>query len=190
MTEKQSSYTKQHGTPPASKCPLREPYTLITIAAIRECLDLTLPLHAAVFACLTTMFFTMACTGEFTIPNLKAFDPVRHVTRTGVSMQQDRNSLQMTCFHLPWMKKSPIGEEVNWAKQEGPHDPEEALNNHFHVNDPPATVPLFAYHSKTSFTPLTCSKFLKVLNTTITTAGLPPLKGHGIRIGATLEYLL
>ena len=96
----------------------------------------------------------------------------------------------MICFHLPWTKKSPISEEVNWVKQEGPHDPEEALDNHFHVNNPPATIPLFAYHSKTGFTPLTRSKFLKVLNTAITAAGLPPLKGHGIRIRATLEYLL
>ena len=96
----------------------------------------------------------------------------------------------MTCFHLPWTKKSPISEEVNWAKQEGPHDPEEALNNHFRVNDPPAAFPLFAYRSKLSFTPLMHSKFLKVLDTAITAAGLPPLKRHGICIGATLEYLL
>ena len=75
-------------------------------------------------------------------------------------------------------------------KQEGLHDPEEALDNHFHVNDPPAAIPLFAYRSKTGFTPLTRSKFLKVLDTAITAAGLPPLKGHGIRIGATPEYLL
>ena len=147
---------------PTSKCPLREPYTLTTITAIRECLDLTLPLHATVFTCLTTMFFTAARTGEFTIPNLKAFNPARHITRTGVSMQQDQNSLQMTCFCLLWTKKSPIGEEVNWAKQEGLHDPEEALDNHFHVNDPPAAIPLFAYHSKTSFTIRTQTQSLKV----------------------------
>lgn len=176
--------------PPTSKRPAREPYTLATIAAIRERLDLTTPLHAAVFACLTTTFFAAARTGEFTIPNLKAFDPARHITRAGISVQQDRNGLQMTCFRLPWTKKSPIGEEVNWAKQVGPHDPGEALDNHLRINDPPAAVPLFAYRSRSSFIPLTRSKFLKVLDTAFAAAGLAPLKGHGIRIGATLEYLL
>ena len=73
--------------PPTSKCPEREPYTVMTIAAMWEHLDLALPLHAVVFAFLTTMFFTAAHTGEFTIPNLKAFDPTRHITRAGISVQ-------------------------------------------------------------------------------------------------------
>ena len=177
--------------PPTSKCPKREPYTVTTITAIQEHLDLTLPLHTTVFACLTTTFFAAARTGEFTIPNLKAFNPARHITRAGISVQRDRSNLQMTCFRLPWTKKSlPIGEEVNWARQEGPYNPKEALNNHLCINDPLAAVPLFAYHSKSGFTPLTCTKFLKVLDTAIATAGLSPLKGHRIRIGATLKYLL
>ncbi|KAF8549731.1 hypothetical protein OG21DRAFT_1447561 [Imleria badia] len=181
--------------PPTSKRPPREPYTLDTLAAIKAQLDLSTPLHAAVFACLTSTFFAAARTGEFTVPNLKAFDPARHITRVGVSTQRDRNGLTMTCFRLPWTKKSPIGEEVNWAKQNDPHDPEEALANHFRVNDPPPDLPLFAYRAHTTrggmgFTPLTRSKFLKVLDSALSSAGLPPLKGHGIRIGATLEYLL
>ena len=91
---------------------------------------------------------------------------------------------------MPWTKKSPIGEEVNWARQEGPYDPKEALNNHLCINDPLAAVPLFVYRSKSGFTPLTRAKFLKVLDTAIAAAGLSPLKGHRIHIGATLEYLL
>jgi hypothetical protein len=58
------------------------------------------------------------------------------------------------------------------------------------VNDPPVAVPLFTYHSRSGFTPLTRATFLKVLDTAIAATGLSPLKGHGIRIGATLEYLL
>ena len=63
-------------------------------------------------------------------------------------------------------------------------------SNHFCINDPPVAVPLFAYHSRSSVIPLTRAKFLKVLDRAILAAGLAPLKGHGIRIGATLEYLL
>lgn len=70
----------QNLAPPTSKRPMWEPYTLATISAIQEHLDLALLLHAVVFACLTTTFFVAARTGKFTIPNLKAFDPARHVT--------------------------------------------------------------------------------------------------------------
>jgi hypothetical protein len=65
---------------PTPKYPTQEPYTLSIIATIKEHLDLTLPLHVAVFACLTMTCFAAACTREFTIPNLKAFDPARHIT--------------------------------------------------------------------------------------------------------------
>ena len=108
----------------------------------------------------------------------------------GISIQHDQNGLQVTCFRLLWTKKSPIGEEVNWAKQTGPHNPEEAFSNHLHINNPSDSVPLFAYRSKSDFVPLTRSKFLKVLDTAMSNAGITPLKGHGIWIGATLEYLL
>ena len=65
---------------PMAKQPAREPYTLGTIASIRMQLDLMSPLHMAVFACLTTTFFAAACTGEFMIPNLKAFNSACHIT--------------------------------------------------------------------------------------------------------------
>ena len=176
--------------PPTAKWPAREPYTLGTIASIRTQLDLTSPLHMAVFTCLTTTFFTAAHTGEFMIPNLKAFNSAHHITQAGISIQHDWNGLQVTCFRLPWTKKSPIGEEVNWAKQTGPHDLEEAFSNHLRINNPSDTVPLFAYCSKLGFVPLTRSKFLKVLDTAMSNTRITPLKGYGIRIGATLEYLL
>ena len=51
--------------PPTAKQPAREPYTLGTIASIRVQLDFMFPLHVAVFMCLTTTFFTAACTGKF-----------------------------------------------------------------------------------------------------------------------------
>ncbi|KDQ55580.1 hypothetical protein JAAARDRAFT_85090, partial [Jaapia argillacea MUCL 33604] len=38
--------------------------------------------------------------------------------------------------------------------------------------------------------PLTRTEFLKWLSSAATALGVESLKGHGIRIGATLEYLL
>lgn len=177
-------------TPASSKQSLREPYTIDTISKIRDQLSLSLPLHAAVFACLTTTFFATARVGEFTVPTINAFDPRIHITCKQVSVQHDRQGLEITNFHLPRTKCAPNGEDVNWAKQVGPSDPQQALSNHFVVNDPTDAVHLFAYKTKKGLCPLTRSKFLKTLDTAAKKAGIPPLKGHGIRIGSTLEYLL
>ncbi|KAF8137033.1 hypothetical protein EV363DRAFT_1445944 [Boletus edulis] len=153
--------------PPSSKRPPHEPYTVDTIILLHTQLSLSNPLHAAVFACLTTTFFATAHTGEFTVPNLKAFDPTIHITRANVS-----------------------GEDVNWACQNGLADPQAALENHFAINETPQTAHLFAYKHKNHLVPLTYHKFLKTLETTAKHAGITPLKGHSICIGSTLEYLL
>ena len=77
--------------------------------------------------------------------------------------------------------------EANWATQPGgsPQQPPSHQqpirhSSPFHI----------LYHSKLGFIPLMWSKFLKVLDTTMSNARITPLKGHGIQIGATLEYLL
>ncbi|KIK72651.1 hypothetical protein PAXRUDRAFT_21746 [Paxillus rubicundulus Ve08.2h10] len=127
--------------------------------------DLSLPLHAAIFACLTTTFYTTV-------------------------VQHDWQGLEVYNFHLPCTKSAPLGEDVSWAKQNGLSDPLSALENHFGVKDPPANGALFAYHHNNSHRPLTKKKFLSVLASTATHVGIKLLQGHGIRIGSTLEYLL
>jgi hypothetical protein len=176
--------------PISSKQAPREPYTIDTMINLRAQLSLLDPLDAAVFACLTTIFFATARTSEFTVNNLSAFDPLRHVTRGHMSIQHDRQGLEITNFRLPRTKAAPQGEDVNWAKQDGLADPQRALQNHFTINNPPNNLHLFAYKAKNGYRPLTRSKFLKTLEKAAKAAGIPPLKGHGIRIGSTLEYLL
>ena len=119
-----------------------------------------------------------------------AFNLLTHVTCKHVEVLHDHQNLEITNFFLPRTKSAPQGENVNWAKQEGPVDPQEALTNHFLVNNPPDNLHLFAYRAKNSYQPLTRSKFLKVIEITGKKAGVPPLKEHGICIGSTLEYLL
>ena len=109
--------------PASSKRSKQEPYTIEIIAKIRAQLSLSKLLDAAVFACLTTTFFTTARVGEFTVPNLTAFNPLTHVTRKHVEVLHDRQNLEITNFFLPRTKSAPQGENVNWAKQEGPADP-------------------------------------------------------------------
>ena len=176
--------------PPSSKRPPREPFTIDTIIKLRAHLSLSQPLEAAVFACLTTTFFATARTGEFTVSKLTAFDPTVHITRKNISIQRDRQGFEVTNFHLPRTKAAPQEEDVNWAKQDGPADPHQALLNHFNVNGTPNDLHLFAYKDKNGYRPLTRAKFLQTLDKAAKNAGITPLKGHGIRIGSTLEYLL
>ncbi|KAJ7669209.1 hypothetical protein DFH06DRAFT_1321239 [Mycena polygramma] len=137
---------------------------------------MAIPLHAAVYACLTSIFWSAGQVGEFTVKTLAAFDPEKHVKPADVVETADRN-----------------GEKVSWAEQNGPADPKAALKNHMAVNDPPVDGLLFVYKDGKNLTkhkPLTRSKFLQVLAAAIKQAGLEPRQGHGIRIGLTLEYLL
>ena len=107
-----------------------------------------------------------------------------------MSIQCDRQGLKITNFHLPRTKTAPQGEDVNWAKQDGLADPHHALMNHFDINNTPPNLPLFAYKAKNTHRPLTRAKFLKTLKKATKSAGISPLKGHGISIGSTLQYLL
>ena len=58
------------------------------------------------------------------------------------------------------------------------------------LNAPPQNGHLFAYRYNRGYRPLTKTKLLERVATAARAAGLEPLQGHGIRIGATLEYLL
>ncbi|KIK77581.1 hypothetical protein PAXRUDRAFT_17407 [Paxillus rubicundulus Ve08.2h10] len=176
--------------PPTSKRPPWEPFTIHTILLICNQLDLSLPLHAAVFACLTTTFYATVRVGEFMVPTLHSFNPTIHIKHTNISVQHNRQDLKVYNFHLPCTKSAPLGEDMSWAKQNGPSDPLSALRNHLAVNDPPPNTALFAYWHNNGYRPLTRKKFLLALANAATQAGMKPLQGHGIRIGSTLEYLL
>ncbi|KAG2336533.1 hypothetical protein BDR05DRAFT_978771 [Suillus weaverae] len=166
------------------------PYTIALIIAIRGQLNLNDPLDAAVFACLTTTFFTCACVREFTICHLDAFSPMLHVKPSNIQDTQDHQGLKITNFHLPCTKISIHGEDVSWAKQDSPSHPEEALQNHLHIIEPPPDNALFTYRHKNFHQPLTKMSFLKRLASAMKATGHRPLQGHGICIGSMLKYLL
>ena len=176
--------------PPSSKRPKRSPFTIPIVLSLLSKFNLSKPLDAAVFSCLTTTFFAAARLGEFTIPSLKAFNTSHHVKRSDIRWDQDRHGNKVTVFKLPRTKTSISGEDVFWSMQEGPADPFSALANHFRVNDPPPDQPLFSWKHSNGIRPLTRTEFLKRINLAASELGMEPLKGHGIRIGATLEYLL
>ncbi|KAF9228881.1 hypothetical protein BS17DRAFT_840960 [Gyrodon lividus] len=167
--------------PPHSKRLPREPYTVQLLVSIRNQLDLMTPLHVAIFACLTTVFYAMACTGELTTRTLCSFNPLSHVKPSNIQVDRDCQGNWITNLHLPKMKSVPDGEDINWARQEGPSDPLSVFENHLAVNAPSTARSTSRSQRK---------KFLLVLASTLKDMGKPPLQGHSIHIGSTLEYLL
>lgn len=145
--------------PPSSKHALQPPFTTEIIATIKQSLQLDDPLDVAVFTCLTVCFWCIARVGEFTVPNLKAFSPAKHVTQSLVSSVSDCNRLEVVKFDIPWTKTTPsTGKEeaIQCTRQEGPCDPICALHNHLHVNPAPSDSHLFAWKFKDStYCPLT-----------------------------------
>ena len=177
--------------PPGSKRPKRHPVLVAFLAAAKGKLHLDEPLDAAVWACITTVFFAAARLGEFTLSNLTAFQAALHVKPRDIRRDEDRHGYKVTVIHLPSTKVAPLeGEDVYWAAQPGPVDPEEALANHLRVNKPDADGHLFAWRHRQGARVLTKKEFLKRMEDVAAALGEPPMKGHGLRIGATLEYLL
>lgn len=177
--------------PPMAKQVLRAPITTDMMEIIKAHLRDQNPFDTAFFACLTTVFYAAARVGEFTLRRLDSFNPNEHITRNNVRDDIDaRNGLHTKVFFLPRTKSNLNGEEVNWAKQNGPTDPLAAFAAHLTINDPPSDGPLFAYKDGTKHKPLTRHSFVKHLKATAKAAGIESIQGHSIRIGATLEYLL
>jgi hypothetical protein len=141
---------------------------------------------------MTTTFYAVARLGEFTVPTIKSFDPAKHITRAHVSSTHDRHGFPVTKFHIPSSKTAPItGEDAFWSQQDGPTDPKAALENHFRVNNPAVSSHLFTWNHPKGPRPLSKKEFINRINSISTaTESLPNLKGHGLRIGGTLEYLL
>lgn len=176
--------------PHAATQPLRLPYTVRHIEMLYTVFDLSKPRDAAVWACLTTAFYSCARLGEFTVPSTAAFCSTHHITPANVREDSDRQGNRVFVFHLPRSKTAPRGEDVTWAAQHGHSDPLAAFQAHLLKNFPPVHSHLFAYQHQGSFRPLTKRDFLDRIAAAAREAGLPQLHGHSIRIGATLEYLL
>lgn len=182
--------------PPKSKKPKRAPYTPAIISTIRQHLNLSTSLDAAVFACLTTTFWSVARLGEFTVPSLtkwKQLGSARYVCRAAMSTDpaSGRLGLPVTSFKLPWSKTCATGETVQWSPQEGDADPAWAMANHLSVNAPGPQHHLFSWvHPKKGFRPLSRKAFDDRIAEVCKAAEIELLKGHGLRVGGVLEYLL
>lgn len=179
--------------PPESKKAPKTPCTVEDSEAIHDNMDLKNPFDAAVFACLTTTFWSVARLGEFTIQRLNAFDPEAHVKRANLDMNvTDRHGNKITTIFIPRTKASKNqGEELNWAAQ--PHtraDPEKATRNHLNINQFDDKLHLFHHHWRGASRPMSKNIFLTRIRKALTDAKRKQITGHSLRVGGTLEYLL
>ncbi|KAG2053324.1 hypothetical protein BDR06DRAFT_1053232 [Suillus hirtellus] len=176
--------------PPSSKHPKRHPFTASILVCIHSTLDISAPLDSAFYACLVVGFFSLARLGELTIHSLQVFDPSLHVKMSDVHHVCNHQGLDTTVVTLPCTKTSLTGEDIYFAAQSGVLDPVHALAHHFSINSPSPSSPLFSWRHSSGLRPLTRSEFLRCLERASNRIGTEPLKGHGLHIGGTLEYLL
>ncbi|KAF5380028.1 hypothetical protein D9615_006170 [Tricholomella constricta] len=123
-------------TPETSKRKKRQPYTVAFILKLREKMNPDDPFDTAIFACLVCLFYSASRVGEFTVRRLNAFDPSTHPSRQSLRRDQDRDGRKVTILHIPRTKTSVEGEEVFWSAQNGPSDPEAAMDRHLELNNP------------------------------------------------------
>ena len=179
--------------PPKSEKAQKPPCTIEDLVAIRDNLDLRNPFDTAVFACLTTTFWAAARLGEFTVERLDSFNPDRHMKRSNVDIDvTDRHRNEVTTIFVPWTKASKSqGEELNWAAQpQSGVDPKQAMQKHLELNKFDNDLHLFHHHHRGASRPMSKSVFLTRIRKALKDAGRPPLMGHSLRVGGTLEYLL
>lgn len=110
-------------------------------------------------------------------------------------MQSDTNGLIVHKFCIPKMKCNGPGQgqgkTTQCARQNDETDPFSALDNHFHVNPGEESKHLFSWtHTKYGKRPLTRVDFIKCFKEVAIGLGKTALKGHSIRMGGTLLYLL
>ncbi|KAF8167639.1 hypothetical protein B0H34DRAFT_813930, partial [Crassisporium funariophilum] len=155
-------------SPTSSRRPERAPWTPEIMVRIRETLDLNSSLDSAVFACITTVFWSAARLGEFTLNSLSAFDHQKHITVANVKRSVGPGGEPVMAFYLPHTKCATNGEEVYWARQGGPADPGWAYMNHLQINTPRPDKFLFSWtHSSGKRRVLTKTELLRRINRSV-----------------------
>ena len=176
--------------PPTSKCPKRIPFDRDTLLCFLTYMDLQSPRDAAIYACIVVTFYSVSCLGEFTVPSLKKFSPLTHITPSHVSQLKDANNLEVIAFHLPKTKCSSTGEDTQCAPIPHLTDPLTWLDNHFRINAPGPKDHLFAWKHPRGLRPLTKTEVTMRIKDIVQQFNMPDLKGHSLRIGGTMHHLL
>ncbi|KAF8121378.1 hypothetical protein EV363DRAFT_1186222, partial [Boletus edulis] len=132
--------------------------------------------------------------GELTVPAINKYDPAKYISRSNFSISTNHKGLPVMKFCFPRSKTSPNGEEAHCAPHDSSSitDPKVALENHFKINPTKPTDHLFAWkHPTKGLRPLSKKEITSFIEDVKRhNPSMPDLKGHSLRIGGTLFYLL
>ncbi|GJE95665.1 hypothetical protein PsYK624_118510 [Phanerochaete sordida] len=182
--------------------PERPAFTVGDLEAICRTLDPTVSLDVSFKFCVTATFWGTARVKKMTVVNLTddSFHPQHHIQIQHVSNRWDHKmKSQVTVLHPPVTKAAPFkGEDIFFAQQLGPSDPKGAMAEHILLNDPQPGEHLFSHvvrdsQGRETRRPLSRTIFINRLRRACADAGIDAVmgpKGHSLRIGGTLEYLL
>lgn len=139
---------------------------------------------------MTVTFYSVSRLGEFTVPAIKRFDAHIHITRANISQSTNHDNLEVVSFNIPRTKCAPTGETTHIAPIPHLTNQVEWLHNHFRINNPSHNDHLFAWRHQKGIRPLTKLEVTLRIKEIVLQHSLPDLKGHSLRIGGTLHYLL
>ncbi|KAE8184916.1 hypothetical protein CF336_g7611 [Tilletia laevis] len=177
--------------------PSRRPVRLDNLQVIRNGLEIHNDrAHAAIWACVSFAFFSLARIGEVTADLSAPRDPTARALRYHWSLRPPDGIIAATVtLRLPVDKtQGPTGSELIASSQAASSPqicPVHAVHHHLLVNAAvPADAGPFAYidcngHPRE----LTGSFCTDTANAILAAANRPPIKGHCLRIGGTTFYM-
>ncbi|KAJ3563610.1 hypothetical protein NP233_g8831 [Leucocoprinus birnbaumii] len=174
--------------------PKRPPVTIAHLRALGDSLDVSTPLHAAIWAVALVTFFGCRRLGETVVSGKGKFSPSFHVTRKAFPVVKPiRDGRFSASFQIPWTKTTKHnGGTVVLTSRNDDLCPVAALVNHFRVNHGlPDHVPMFAFRSASGdSSALEKPDFMFFVSSIWESKGLEAVYGHSFRIGGTVALLL
>jgi hypothetical protein len=175
------------------KRPPRGPITEKHLMALRKSLDLSLPMHAAIWAAALAAFWGCRRLGELLIISLAKFTTEHDATRSTRISRTTVNSRRVITFHIPFTKTTGVlGAECILTETLDDFCPVWAFENHLRINHSPSdTTPLFSYRQENNtWLPLLKHHFLSFTTHLFKSNSLESVFGHSYRIGGSLRLLL
>lgn len=147
--------------------PPQAPITKDHLRALYNALDFSIPSHVSIWFAATAAFSGCRRLGEFLIKSVSFFDPTHDVSRAVTVSTSSVNGHEVDSLPLPWTKTTGIQGGLVILTATGDFScPTTARRLHLAVNPLKVSdgtgenIPLFAYYSGNSWTPLTKSYFL------------------------------
>ncbi|TFY75423.1 hypothetical protein EWM64_g8589 [Hericium alpestre] len=156
------------------------PICLLHLQLLWSHFNLLNSIDAAIWACVTSLFYGVTHLGELTTRSLKVkdFNPNKHVMPARVSTDQNWQHEIVTIIFIPITKCSSEGQEIYWAKQDHESDPDFALANHFCVNKPGPREHLFAHSVNNKCCPLSFGCFTACIDKAFQGTDSERFSGH------------